>query len=154
MLKKRDHAHFMNGEKNVLKIKSEKNFVYGIISTILAIICLVVLLIKFEWRFLIVGIFLVALAAVNYSIAFSRKGALEQLADSIDERDIYITMRSSRLALKLLNYILCAGCFACLVLYGAFKTQIFLIISITLCVVLCILFVVMLLANIHYEKHS
>lgn len=144
----------MSEKKDLPKIKSQSNFVYGCISTILAIVCLAGLFIKFEWRFLIAGIFLIVLATVNYSIAFSRKGALEHLADSTDERDIYITMKSSRLALKLLNYILCAGCFIFLALYGVFKAQIFFIISLTLCVVLCILFIVMLLVNIRYEKHS
>lgn len=141
-------------KREVLKIKSERNFVIGIISTILAVVCLTVLLIEFEWRFLIVEILLVVLASINYAIAFSRKGTLEQLADSVDERDVYIAMKSSRSALKLLSYILCTGCFVCLVLYVAFKAQIFFIISLTLCVVLCIMFVVMLLTNIHYEKHS
>jgi uncharacterized membrane protein len=127
--------------------------VYGCISTILAIVCLAGLFIKFEWRFLIAGIFLIVLAMVNYSLAFSQKGTLEHLADSTDERDIYITMKSSRLTLKLLNYILCTGCFIFLALYGMLKSQIFLIISITLCVVLCILFIVALFVNIHCEKH-
>ena len=144
----------MSEKRDLPKIKSQSNFVYGCISTILAIVCLVGLFIKFEWRFLIAEIFLIVVATINYSLAFSRKGALEHLGDSTDERDIYITMKSSRLTLKLLNYILCTGCFICLALYGVFKTQIFLIVSLTLCVVLCILFIVALLVNIHYEKHS
>lgn len=101
----------IHNKKSFINVKSEKNFVYGIITTILAIVCLAVLLIKFEWRFLIAGIFLFATAAVNYSIAFSKKGTLEDIAESTDERDVYVIMKSSRLALKLLNYVLCAGCF-------------------------------------------
>ena len=144
----------IHNKKSFINVKSEKNFVYGIITTILAIVCLAVLLIKFEWRFLIAGIFLLATAAVNYSIAFPKKGTLEDIAESTDERDVYVIMKSSRLALKLLNYVLCAGCFVCLVLYGAFKMQTFLIIALTLCAVLCLLFIIMLSANIYCEKHS
>ena len=135
------------------KIKSEINFVYGVISGIFMIVCFTVMFIKFEWRFLSAGILLLALSAVNFKKAFSRSGMTEKLSENVDERDVYITMKSSRSTLKILNYVLYTACFAALILYGFFKLQIYITIALTLCAVLVSLFLIMLFVNIYYDKH-
>lgn len=134
------------------RIKSEKNFVYGVISSVFSVMCLIILLIKLEWRFLAAGILLLALSAVNFKKAFSRSGITEELSESADERDIYIIMKSSRSTLKILNYSLYAACLVSLMLYGLLKSQIYIAVAITLCAVIAALFLIMLFVNIYYDK--
>ena len=137
------------------KMKSKRNFVVAVSSTILAFVCIVEwFFLKPEWRFLVSAILLLAIAATNYSIAFSRKGVCAQLEQQADERDREIVLKSSHMALKIINYVLCIGCFISLFLYAAVPSSIIITVTVVLCTVLVILFAVMLGANLYYEKHN
>lgn len=137
------------------KIKNTRNFIAGIITTILAAICFFAIRLDgVEPRFLVAGIFLLAWSAVNYSFAFSEKGLTESISGRLDERDQYITMKSGKMTLQILNYLLCAACFISTVLYGIFRLPFFIVVAATLCAVLIALFIIMLVVNMHYEKHD
>ena len=137
------------------KKKDKKGLIFGVITALLAMVCFGVhFFTTFQWRFVISGMILLALSSYHFYCAFSRKGLLEELGVEEDERDRYITMKSSHLTVKITNYILFAACFISVILYAAFQFQAFLVITITLCVVLVALFVIMLLSNSYYEKHQ
>lgn len=137
------------------RIKNLRNFVTAIITFILGIICIGIIIFHgMETRFLIAGIFLIAWSAVGFFSAFTGESMVSQAEKAIDERDKYIVMKSSRKALQITNYLIGAACFISIFLYAVLKGGIFLTISITLCAVLVIMFMVMLLTNIYYEKRG
>lgn len=137
------------------RIKSKRNFATGVIATILSLVCFGILIfVETEKRFLMSGILLLAFAAWNYVIAFSNKGVLEEIERNSDERDYFIIMKSSHMAIKMLNYILCIGCFSSLIVYGAVRSDICMAVALTCCAVLIVLFLVVLGTNMYYEKHN
>lgn len=137
------------------RIRNKRNLMIGVIATILSLLCFGVLIfVKTEKRFLTTGILLLAFAAWNYVLAFSSKGVLEEIQSKADERDYFIIMKSSHMALKILNYILCIGCFSSLIVYGAVRSSICIAVASTCCAVLIVLFVVILGSNVYYERHN
>nr|WP_122012304.1 hypothetical protein [Maliibacterium massiliense] len=137
------------------KIQSKRSFYVGILTLLLALVCLGVLLFTaFSPRFLIAALLLLALCAVNFSRAFAKTGMWETMEAQTDERDRYIVMQSGHRALQILHYLLCAGCFICLVLYGALRQPLLLTVAITLSCVLAALFIILLCANIYFEKRA
>lgn len=136
-----------------MKIKSRRNFIIAIISTILAVTCLAILFTAFEFRFVITSLFLFIYAIINFILAFSKRGILEEIGGVADERDKFIAMKSGHLTLKILNYVLSTACFISIVLYGAFKNTIFLSSAILLCSIIVLMFIIMLAVNIYYEKN-
>lgn len=135
------------------KIKSKKNFVYGVVSSIFAVACLISISAGFKWRSFAAGIILLVLSAVNYKVAFSHRGIIEETAENTDERDIYIIMKSSRSTIKIFNYVLYTACFVSLILYGFLKSRIYIVTALVLCAVLAALFLIMLFVNIYYDRH-
>ncbi|MGO1044837.1 hypothetical protein ACTPEO_19155 [Clostridioides difficile] len=113
---------------------------------------LVIYCILKEQRFLISSFFLIAIAIFNFCNAFSRKGMFEELHNDADERDLCLTMKTSRILVKIMNYMLCTFTFLFLIAYSAWKNQLLLVIAITLCVIEIFLFVAYLLINILLEK--
>lgn len=137
------------------KVKSRRHVVTGAITAILALLCLVLFPVTgFTVRFLISAVILLAWSAVNLSIAFTKKGILEELAGCADERDRYLAMRTSHRALQLLNHILCGACFVSLVLYGALRLSGCLVVAATLCGVLVLLFLLTLCVNVWEERRG
>lgn len=137
------------------KIKNTRSFITGIITTILATVCFIATLLNNgEIRFLVAGIFLLAWSVVSYSFAFSKKGLPESILGCVDERDLYIAMKSGKVTLQIINYLLCGACLISTVLYGISRLPVFIIVAITLCAVLIMLFIIMMGVNIHYEKHD
>lgn len=135
-------------------IKSMRNFVIAIISTVVLLVCLVLLLNSYELRFIGASIVLLLYAVINFILAFSKKGDIEECKENMDERDVYITMRSGHMTLKILNYLLATGCFINVILYGAFKNYLNIVISIALCSVEIAMFTIMLCVNIYYERNK
>lgn len=137
-----------------MKKKSKRGIAAGILSFILAIVCAAVYFRYHELRFLIGSALLVVLAAMNFIRRFSGWDILEELEESADERDIYLAMRSSHISARILNYVLYTVFFINIVLYGVFKSTIFITVAGTLCVVLMLTFIVFLCVNHYLEKHE
>ena len=136
------------------RIKSRRQMASGIIALILALLCFAVLFAGYQARFLAAGVLALAWSAVSFSLAFSQKGAAEEIAAQADERDIYLTMKSGHTALRILTYTLWGGCLGCLVLYGGLKLPVLLHAAITLCAVQVLLFFITLGTNLYWEKRG
>ncbi|MCC0650069.1 hypothetical protein [Clostridioides sp. ZZV15-6598] len=135
-----------------MKVKNKRGFIVGIIASMLCCASIVIYCILKEQRFLISSFLLIAIAIFNFCNAFSRKGIAEELHDSADERDLYLTMKTSHILVKIMNYVLCTFTFLFLIAYSAGKNQLLLVIAITLCSIEIFLFVAYLLINIFLEK--
>ena len=136
------------------RIKSRRQMASGIIALVLALLCFAVLFAGYQARFLAAGVLALAWSAVSFSLAFSQKGAAEEIAAQADERDIYLAMKSGHTALRILTYTLWGGCLGCLVLYGGLKLPVLLHAAITLCAVQVLLFFITLGANLYWEKRG
>ncbi|WP_107612662.1 hypothetical protein [Clostridioides difficile] len=135
-----------------MKVKNRRGFIVGIIASMLCCASIVIYCILKEQRFLISSFLLITIAIFNFYNAFSRKGIVEELHDNADERDLYLTMKTSHILVKIMNYTLCAFTFLFIIAYSAWKNQSLLVIAITLCVIEIFLFVAYLLINIFLEK--
>ena len=135
-----------------MKVKSKRSFIVGIIVCMLCCASLVIYCILKDKRFLISSFLLIVIAIFNFCNAFSRKGIVEELHDSADERDLYLTMKTSHILVKIMNYTLFTFTFLFIIAYSAWKNQSILVIAITLCVIEIFLFVAYLLINIFLEK--
>lgn len=136
------------------RIKSRRQMASGIIALVLALLCFAVLFAGYQARFLAAGVLALAWSAVSFSLAFSQKGAAEEIAAQADERDIYLAMKSGHMALRILTYTLWGGCLGCLVLYGGLKLPVLLHAAITLCAVQVLLFFITLGTNLYWEKRG
>ena len=136
------------------RIKSRRQMAVGIIALVLALLCFAVLFAGYQARFLAAGVLALAWSAVSFSLAFSQKGAAEEIAAQADERDIYLSMKSGHMALRILTYTLWGGCLGSLVLYGGLKLPVLLHAAITLCAVQVLLFFITLGANLYWEKRG
>lgn len=136
------------------RIKSRRQMAAGIIALILALLCFAVLFAGYQARFLAAGVLALAWSAVSFSLAFSQKGAAEEIAAQADERDIYLAIKSGHTALRILTYTLWGGCLGCLVLYGGLKLPVLLHAAITLCAVQVLLFFITLGTNLYWEKRG
>lgn len=136
------------------RIKSRRQMAAGIIALVLALLCFAVLLAGYQARFLAAGVLALAWSAVSFSLAFSQKGAAEEIAAQADERDIYLAMKSGHMALRILTYTLWGGCLGSLVLYGGLKLPVLLHVAVTLCAVQVLLFFITLGTNLYWEKRG
>lgn len=137
------------------RIKSRRQMAAGIIALVLALLCFAVLLLAgYQARFLAAGVLALAWSAISFSLAFSQKGAAEEIAAQADERDIYLAMKSGHTALRILTYTLWGGCLGSLVLYGCLGLPVLLHAAITLCAVQVLLFFITLGANLYWEKRG
>ena len=103
------------------KIKNKSRLALGLITNILSITCFI--------------------------FAFRQKGIVEEISSSIDDHNRIIAMKSCQTAMQFLNYILLGATLFSLVLYGAFKISAFLVVAITLCSVLVLMFIITLVTN-------
>ena len=137
------------------KVKNKRGFAVGVIATILAGVCLgAIFFTTDKRRFLLAGILLLLFAIGNYFAAFSKKGILEEVENGVDLGGRRIIKKSSHMALRILNYVLCTGCFISLIMYAVVKSVICIAVAITCCAVLIMLFVVLFGTNAYCEKHN
>ena len=137
-----------------MKIKNRRGFAAGIITFLLGMASIIFYVISKEQRFFISSILLIVFSLTNLNNAFTKKGILEELEDTADERDLYLTMRTGHVLLKITNYVLCTFTFLFLIAYSAWKASSFLIISMTLCAVTVFIFIAFLCINIYFEKNE
>lgn len=137
------------------RIRGKREFVAGLIAAAIGVVCLVVCIVQgCEIRFLIAALLSLVYAIMSFYNAFSKKGILEEIEKELDERDIYLTMKASKMTIKILNYILFAVCLTSLILYAAFDHVLFMVIAVVLCIILIITFAIMLFVNHYYEKRG
>lgn len=137
-----------------MKIKNKRSFNIAIMTLILSCISMGFYLSGSGGRFLVSTLLLVIIAIINFVNAFSKKGFLEELNSKVDERDVYVVMKTCQLTMKIINNILCTLVFVFLLAYAALKLQFLIVIAITLCGILILMFIVSLCVNIYFEKHS
>lgn len=125
-----------------------KNIIFGII--LLASSIYVMEQNNFQLKYLIAIIIASSMIIANLVRAMGKKDTISE----VDERDIYNTMRSSKQALKIINFILFVLIEILLVLYTFTKTYLYLIMSITLTSLVVLMFLVILFCNLYYEKHN
>lgn len=143
------------GGINMKHIKNRRAFATGVITAVGAFICFGAIIIQgLQTRFLISLLILVAWSVVSWFSAFTQKGVAEKVSQYADERDRYIVQRSSHAALLINNYLLFGGCFLAIILYGILKNTVFLTVAATLCGVLIAMLIVLICANIWFEKHD
>lgn len=136
-------------------VKNKRHFALGLIATVIAVVCFALFVLQGQSiRFVITGVISAALAAISFSYACSKRGIDEEIRKYVDERDLYIAMKSCQTTIQILNYILLGGCFLALVLYGALRLSMLLAIAVTLCCVLILMFLVILLVNHYYENRE
>jgi hypothetical protein len=137
------------------RIKNVRSFVTAIIVLILGGVCFGIIAFRgMETGLLIAGIILLAWSAINFFSAFTKLSVDWQAEKVTDERDKYITMKSSRKALLLTNYLISAACFVSIILFVILKWEQLITVAITLCVVLFLMLFVIVVCNIYYEKHE
>ena len=137
------------------KIQNKKRFITAFFATILASICIIVsLLDKQNLRFIITAILLFVFAVINYKYAFNKGELITDIIKLTDERDQFIAMKSCQTMVNIVSHILLTVCLVSLILYGTFKISTFLIVAVTLCSVLIIMFFTILLTNSYYESHE
>jgi len=135
------------------KIKNKRRLALGLITNILSITCFIIAFFdEQKIRFIISAVLFLAFAVMNYYFAFRQKGIVEEISSSIDDHNRIIAMKSCQTAMQFLNYILLGATLFSLVLYGAFKISAFLVVAITLCSVLVLMFVLTLFLNMKLEK--
>ena len=70
----------------------------------------------------------------------------------VDERALFIATRSGHLTLKIMNGLLFAGAMLALLGYGFTEDGRWMAVSLALCGVIVVMFLVLLAANCYYEK--
>ena len=139
---------------NNMKIKSKRNFILGIMCLVLGIVTAILYVSTKETRFIVSFLLLISISLINFYYSFQKKGLLEEVQGHIDERDRYLTMRSSHLLLRIMNYVITCCILIFAIAYGAWKITTLLTIAFTLCAVLCFMFIGYLIVNIWLERRA
>lgn len=137
-----------------MKIKNRRNFVASIICTLLAIVVLVLYILAKENRLIVSFVLLIAMSIFNFKISVSKNGMFERIREFSNERDQYVTMKSSHLLVGFMNYAFEGLIFAFAVAYGIWKSFYFLVVLYTLGGVLVFMFVSYLVINIYVDRHE
>lgn len=137
-----------------MKIKSKRNFVAGVICTLLAPVALALYIFSKENRLIVSFVLLIAMAVLNFKISLSKKGMFEKIREFSDERDQYLTMKTSHLLVGFMNYALAGFIFIFAIAYGVWKSFYFLVILYTLGGVLVFMFISYLTINVYLDKHE
>ena len=137
------------------RIKDVKSFITAVVTLALGILCVCVFLLQNqERRFLMAGMILLVWSAVSFFSAFTKSSLVKQADRAADERDRYLVMKSSHKTLRLTNSLIGAICLACVVLYVIFRWDVLLVVTITLCATLFLMFFILLFTNLYYESHG
>ena len=136
-------------------IKNPRALITAAVTLILGVISLCVFMLQDqERRFLMAGMILLAWSAVSFFSAFTKSSLVKQADRAADERDRYLVMKSSPKTLRLTNSLIGAVCLACVVLYAIFRWDVLLVVTITLCATLFLMFFILLFTNLYYESHG
>ncbi|MEG1733072.1 MAG: hypothetical protein RR252_07970 [Longicatena sp.] len=86
---------------DLMKIKNKRNYVAGVICTLLVPLVLVLYIFSKENRLIVSFILLIAMAVFNFQISLSKKEMFEKARELNDERDQYLTMKTNHLLISL-----------------------------------------------------
>lgn len=136
-----------------MHIKNYRNFVSGIICIVCSIACCFVLLRNgFSIKYLIGLVLTVVLCLVNMKGAFDENLYEKAFINELDERDAYITMKSGYTTLRIMNIALLIITILTILLYVLTKRNVFMVIAMTLCFIIIMMFIILLSVNVRYEK--
>ena len=136
-----------------MKIQHYRPFFTGLFCwALVAVVIAAALLRGPSLRHLIGAAILAALGAVEFWFAFSRKSIEEEIGVKVDERALFIAVKSGHLTLRIVNGLLFAGAVLALAGYGFTRDALWMAVALTLCAVVLLMFVILLAANRHYEK--
>ena len=136
-----------------MKIQHYRPFFTGLFCWALAVGAVLLTLLQGpSLRHLIGAAILVALGAVEFWFAFSRKSIEEEIGVKVDERALFIATQSGHATLRVLSGLLFAGAVLALVGYGFTKDALWMAVALTLCAVIIVTFLVLLAVNCYYEK--
>ena len=136
-------------------IRNKKNFILGILFIILSLYSLIPKIcfksLDLDDVYIIVLYVLIGIMQFITSISPCFLG--EKAVDNHeDERDVYIALKSSSLASRIMFYCTGLAIFVFYILHSIYKNTTFAIISVSLCSCLLLYSVVYLFVNIFYEK--
>ena len=94
------------------------------------------------------------LAAMDITRSFSKVSALEDSLADTDERDQYIIMKTARMALNILQSLNLGLTLLLMVLYSLTNSPMFLGAFILAAGYTVLSFIIILAANLYYEKHE
>ena len=137
-----------------MKIKSKRNFIAGILCAILSIVSLAFYIISRENRIIVSCFLLLVMAIFNFKATFSKNGIFEKIREYSDERDQYLTLKTSLLLIGFMNYLLTASIFVFAIAYGIWKSFFLIVIMYTLGGILVFMFFGYLLINSYVDKHE
>ena len=137
-----------------MKIKHYRPFFTGLLCWVLAAAVAVFSLVQqiVSPRHLAGAAILVSLGAVEMWFAFSRKSLEEEVQGKVDERQLLIATQSGHLTLRAMNVLTFLGMIASLLGYAFTRDERWITVTITLCCVIIVMFLVLLAANRHYER--
>ena len=137
------------------KIKNKRRLYMGIVLSLLAIACGALALgFRQGGRYLVGAGLLFTLALVNYCEAFRKPDVVEEIVRQTDKEHVLLAMKSCQCMVRIMNYVLLGATLFSLVLYGGLRNTAFLIVAVTLCSVLVLMFGITLAANVYYEKRE
>lgn len=137
------------------RIKNVRSLITAVITLALGVICLCVFFLRDqERRFLIAGMILLVWSAVSFFSSLTKDNTQTQSKPAADERDEYLILKSSRTTLRLINALIRIACLVFVVLYAIFQWTVLLVVTITLCVTLFLMFFALLFTNLYYEAHE
>jgi hypothetical protein len=138
-----------------MKIHNLKHFITAVGCMVLSIILLRISFSRgFNLKFIVGALLLVMLAIVDFIFSLKKGGNEAKIASLADERDLFVAMKSGRKTLQISNWIFGGLTIFCIVLYGIIKQKTFIIASMVFCLAILIMFLVLLIVNIYYEKHE
>lgn len=136
-----------------MKIRHARHFFTGLLCAVLATGVLLLSLVQTPSpRHLVGAALLAAMGALEFWFAFSPNSLEEEIRGAVDERALFIAAQSGHAAARILNGLLFAGAMLSLLGYGFTKAAVWMAVALTLVAVLVVLFVVLLAANLYYEK--
>ncbi|RDY24297.1 hypothetical protein CHF27_004230 [Romboutsia maritimum] len=138
-----------------MKIKGKRSFVNAILFLVLTMICIGAIIINgYNQRLVVSTILMLLISSLYFYWAFSTKGIEEEIKDYADERELLNAMKSGHTALKITNLICLVLMMSFLLIYSIFKIDLFLIVAITLCFVICLMFIILIACDSYYEKNN
>ncbi len=138
-----------------MKIHNLKHFITAVACMVLSIILLCISFSRgFNLKFIVGALLLVMLAIIDFIFSLKKGGNEVKIASLADERDLFVAMKSGRKTLQISNWIFGGLTILCIIIYGIIKQKTFIIASMVFCLAILIMFLVLLIANIYYEKHE
>ena len=136
-----------------MKIQHYRPFVTGLFCWALAAGAVLLSLVQgASLRHLIGAAILAALGAVEFWFACSQKSMEEEMGVKVDERALFIAVKSGHLTLRIVNGLLFAGAVLALAGYGFTRDEVWMAAALTLCAVVVVMFLVLLAVSRYYER--